>query len=93
LQILKGELGLQVRLDDINSCILRITKVFQGSPLQKYNIQSGDFIVGVLEGNFNCIKTFAQLITNITTIAPKANISLGICGEDGKTRIVIISVV
>ncbi len=69
---------------------MRITKVLQGSPLQKYNIQSGIFFVGVVQGNFNCIKNFAQLITNITTIAPKADITLGIRREYGKTRIFVI---
>lgn len=80
MPIVNRELGLQVRIDSINTCILRITKIFPGSPLQKYNIQTGEFIVGVLEGNFTCIKTFAELINSITQIAPKSNISLGICG-------------
>lgn len=92
LQIVNRELGLQVRLDEINTCVLRITKIFQGSPLQKYSIATGEFIVGVLEGNFSCIKTFAQLIANISMLAPKSNVSLGICGEDGRTRIVVIPV-
>lgn len=48
--------------------------------------------MGVLEGNFTCIKTFAQLVSSITVLAPKSNVSLGICGEDGKTRIVVIPV-
>lgn len=83
---------MQVRLDEINTCVLRITKIFQGSPLEQFNIRTGEFIVGMLEGNFTCIKTFAQLISSITAVAPKSNVSLGICGEDGKTRIVVVPV-
>lgn len=71
---------------------MRVTKIFQGSPLQNHGIQVGDFIVGVLEGNFTCIKTFAQFLSSITALAPKSNVSLGICGEEGKTRIVVIPV-
>ena len=69
-----------------------MTKIFQGSPLQNHGIQVGDFIVAVLEGNFTCIKTFAQLLSSITALAPKSNVSLGICGEEGKTRVVVIPV-
>jgi len=69
-----------------------VTKIFQGSPLQNHGIQVGDFIVAVLEGNFTCIKTFAQLLSSITALAPKSNVSLGICGEEGKTRVVVIPV-
>lgn len=92
LQIINRELGIQVRLDDINTCVLRVTKIFQGSPLENHHIEVGDFIVGMLEGGFTCIKSFAQLVNSITVVAPKSNMSLGICGQDGKTRIVVIPV-
>lgn len=71
---------------------MKITKIFTGSPLQKHNIQPGEFIVGVLEGSFSDIKSFAQLVSTITSVAPKSNISLGICGEEGRTRIVPVPV-
>lgn len=45
-----------------------------------------------MEGTFSCIKSFAQLLSNITLNIPKGHISLGICGEDGKTKIISLSV-
>ena len=46
----------------------------------------------MLEGNYTCINDFAKIITSVTLVAPKSSISLGICGNDGKTRIIKISV-
>lgn len=30
--------------------MLRVTKIFNGSPLEKHNVQPNEFIVGVIEG-------------------------------------------
>ena len=79
-------------MEDINSCIFRITKIFPGSPLEKHNVATGEFIVGMLEGNYKCIKTFAQIVTSVTMLAPKSCVSLGVCGSNGKTRIIKIPV-
>lgn len=92
LPIINKELGIQLKIDTINPCIFRVTKIFPGSPLDKHGVHLNEFIVGMLEGNYTCIKSFAEVVTSTTIHAPKSSITLGICDASGRTRMIKISV-
>lgn len=85
-------LGVDLKYCEINDCILRLIKVFPGSPCEEAGILVNEYIVGIKEGEYKCLQTFADALRKCIKQDCQF-ITLGICNGSGCTRLVTISAV
>ena len=74
----------------VTDCALRVTKIFPSSPCERVGIAVDEYIVGLLEADFDNLKSFAQALHELID-KKKDVVTLGVCSQMGAVRLVALA--
>lgn len=81
--------GIKIKQCKIRDCILRITKIFANSPCEKLGVAYDEYIVGLVDAEYEDLKGFADSLKGLIA-KRKEEITMAVCNQNGKTRLVSI---
>jgi len=89
LPITDNHIGVKIKQCKVRDCILRITKIFSSSPCEKLGITFDEYIVGLVEAEYENLQGFAEAMKRLMA-AKQEVITMAICNQSGQTRLVVV---
>lgn len=85
-------LGLVVRHEPLNECILKVVNVLKGSPMERHDIRPNeDYIIGMKEHPYTSLKAFMGVLKQLIE-AEHGLVQLGVLNSRTRMRMVRIEV-
>lgn len=85
-------LGMVVRHEPIDECILKVVHVIKGSPIEKHGIKANeDYIIGMIEHAYTSLKGFIGVLRQQIE-QEDASVNIGVFNNQRGLRIVKIEV-